>query len=209
MRELEGGDVNKIRVWDGDGSSEAILTSVTTLQAGIWYYVAFTWSPSGRKLYVNGVLEASNTRGNSLGFATLAKLGSWLDRGYLNGFIDDLRISNRARTDAEILAAYQSGQPLPVDEWITYLLRFDDNLNYGQGGYYISPEYDVSSVNKAARGKVYWQEDADGIQRIVYAKLDNQADWTQVTNGGLLPISAGDVLTNRKLQLKVKMLKVI
>jgi len=128
---------------------------------------------------------------------------------HANVLFDDLRISAIARSDTEWTNTYTSGEPLLVDEWTTYLLRFDDNLNYGQGGYYISPEYDVSSVNKAARGKVYWQEDADGIQRIVYAKLDNQADWTQVTNGGLLPISAGDVLTNRKLQLKVKMLKVI
>jgi len=129
MREFEGGNVNKIRVWDGDGSSEAALTSVTTLQAGIWYYVAFTWSPSGRKLYVNGVLEASNTRSNNLGFATLAKIGSWQSRGYLNGLIDDLRISNKARTDAEIAAAYQSGQPLPVDEWTTLKMNFDGSLS--------------------------------------------------------------------------------
>lgn len=128
MREFEGGDVNKIRVFDGDDSTEVILISVTTLQAGIWYYVAFTWSPSGRKLYVNGVLEASNTRSNNLGFATLAKIGSWLSRGYLNGLIDDLRISNRARTDAEIAAAYASGQPLPVDEWTTYKLTFNGSI---------------------------------------------------------------------------------
>jgi len=130
MREFGGDVVNKIRVWDGDGSSEAVLTSVTTLQAGIWYYVAFTWSPSGRKLYVNGVLEASNTRSNNLGFATLAKIGSWYSRSYLNGLIDDLRISSRARTDEEIAAAYASNQPLPVDEWTTCKMSFDGNLIY-------------------------------------------------------------------------------
>jgi len=132
MREFEGGDVNKIRVFDGDDSTEVILISVTTLQAGIWYYVAFTWSPSGRKLYVNGVLEASNTRSNNLGFATLAKIGSWMSRGYLNGLIDDLRISNRARTDAEIAAAYNSNTPAVWDEDTTYLLRFDGNLDSAQ-----------------------------------------------------------------------------
>jgi len=138
MREFEGGDVNnvnKIQVWDGDGSSEAILTSVTTLQAGIWYYVAFTWSPSGRKLYVNGVLEASNTRSNNLGFATLAKIGSWLSigYGYLDGLIDDLRISNRARSDAEIQAAYRNNQPLPVDAWTTLKLDFNGDLSTQSG----------------------------------------------------------------------------
>lgn len=45
-----------------------------------------------------------------------------------NGLIDDLRISNRARSDDEILAAYQSGQPAPVDEWTTAKFDFDNRL---------------------------------------------------------------------------------
>lgn len=125
-----------------------------------------------------------------------------------NSLIDDLRISNRARTDEEILAAYQSGQPLPVDEWTTYKLGFDGSLNFGQGGYYISPEYDLSAVGTAATSAITWQEDADGVQRTVYAKLDNQSDWTQVQNGGKLPISTGGVLTGRKLQIKTKLIRV-
>jgi len=209
MREFVGGDVNKIRVWDGDGSSEAILTSVTTLQAGIWYYVAFTWSPSGRKLYVNGVLEASNTRSNNLGFATLAKIGSWGNESYLNGLIDDLRISNRARTDEEIAAAYQSGQPMPIDEYTTYLLRFSGALNFGRGGYYISPQYDLSTVGSYVKHRVYWQEDADQGECLVYAKLDNQSDWTQLNNGGSLPIVVGQDLTGRNIQFKAKLLDLV
>jgi hypothetical protein len=94
-----------------------------------------------------------------------------------------------------------------VDEWTTYKLNFDGNLNFGQGGYYLSPEFDLSAVGTAVGSKISWQEDADGIQRSVYAKLDNQADWTQVVNGGKLPIGYGDVLTGRKLQLKAKLLK--
>lgn len=42
---------------------------------------------------------------------------------------DDFRISNIARSDAEIAEAYSSGQPLPVDEWTTYKLDFDDNID--------------------------------------------------------------------------------
>ena len=44
---------------------------------------------------------------------------------FANMLFDDLRISNRARTDAEILAVYQSGQPLPYDANTTWLSRFD------------------------------------------------------------------------------------
>ena len=97
---------------------------------------------------------------------------------------------------------------MPVDKWTTYKLGFDGNLNFGQGGYYISPEYDLSAVGTAATSAITWQEDADGVQRTVYAKLDNQSDWTQVQNGGKLPISTGGVLTGRKLQIKTKLIRV-
>jgi hypothetical protein len=49
-----------------------------------------------------------------------------------NGLIDDLRISNIARTDAEILADYNSGAALPVDDYTTAKLNFDgDTLAEG------------------------------------------------------------------------------
>jgi len=195
MREFEGGDVNKIRVWDGDGSSEAILTSVTTLQAGIWYYVAFTWSPSGRKLYVNGVLEASNTRSNNLGFATLAKIGSWLSRGYLNGLIDDLRIDNIARSDAEILAAYQSGQPLQRDQYTTCLLTFDGTLRDK------TRQFEVLS-NTPSTGYISWSDLNIGYKGIFYNVADGSTnkkfawwDYTQpyvLQTGDELPVLTND-----------------
>src|SRR5690606_14922561 len=49
---------NKLRVWDGDGETEDDgLISTTVLQKDVWYHFAFTWSPSGRRLYINGSLE--------------------------------------------------------------------------------------------------------------------------------------------------------
>ncbi|WP_424610895.1 LamG domain-containing protein [Caldanaerobacter sp.] len=181
-----------------------------TVSSG-WHYFALAWdkATTTAKMYVDGVVVASNTVAPlPSAFARVAYIGSWINGSYqLNSLIDDLRISNRARTDAEIAAAYASGQALPVDEWTTYLLRFDGNLNFGQGGYWQSPEYDLTAVGTAVGSKISWQEDADGIQRSVYAKLDNQADWVEVQNGGKLPINYGDVLTGRKLQLKAKLLK--
>lgn len=43
--------------------------------------------------------------------------------------IDDIRISNRARSDQEIRTLYQSGQPAPVDAWTVLKLDFNSNLN--------------------------------------------------------------------------------
>jgi hypothetical protein len=47
-------------------------------------------------------------------------LGSSQIGSYPNAAYADLRCSSRCRSDAEDLAAYQSGEPLPVDEWTTY-----------------------------------------------------------------------------------------
>jgi hypothetical protein len=58
---------------------------------------------------------------------------------YINTLIDDLRISSIARTDEEIAAAYQSGQPLP-DEWTTYKLDFDDKVRITTQGQIICNE---------------------------------------------------------------------
>lgn len=193
------------------GGSVISVTAVSPIQGG-WHFASCKWSSSGISLVVDNQSPVTNTY--SGGIATLDTtftIGSEhnFNQNYLNSYIDDLRISSRARTDEEIAQAYASGQPLPVDEWTTYKLGFDGNLNFGQGGSYISPEYVLSAVGTAATSAISWTEDADGIQRTVYAKLDNQADWTQLQNGGKLPINAGDVLTDRTLQLKTKLLKVV
>jgi len=174
-----------------------------------WHYFAMVWSKERFAVFLDGIKKSELLNPSYLpqSLAATFNIGHTGGNYQCNSLIDDLRISNRARTDEEILAAYQSGQPLPVDEWTTYKLGFDGNLNFGQGGYYLSPEYDLSAVGTVVGSKITWQEDNDEIQRLVYAKLDNQADWVEVANGGKLPINYGDVLTGRKLQLKAKLLK--
>jgi len=205
-------NTGKIHFTIYNSSGVAQIISVDKPTVG-WHFFAAKWSASEMALFIDGVKVGSiaNPSLPSSFADTVISIGCRPDSPYdnVNTLIDDLRISNRARTDEEIAAAYQSGQPLPVDEWTTYKLGFDDNLNFGQGGYYLSPEFDLSAVGTAATSAISWQEDADGIQRTVYAKLDNQTDWTQVQNGGKLPISTGELLAGRKLQLKTKLLKVV
>ena len=47
----------------------------------------------------------------------------------VNTLIDDFRVSNRVRTDAEIQTLYQSNQPAPKDADTTLKLTFDGNLD--------------------------------------------------------------------------------
>ena len=124
MRDKDSG---MLAGWDGDGTSESVYWGTTVIQPKTWYFFAFTWSSTGRKLYLNGVLEATSTRTTPIGMSANARIGGW-GGNYLNGLIDDLRISSIARSDDEIAAAYQSGQSLPVDEYTTLKMNFDGSL---------------------------------------------------------------------------------
>ncbi len=98
-----------------------------------WRYIALTWNKTTTtaKVYVDGMVVVSNaTAPLPSAFAATAYIGSWINSVFqLNTLIDDLRISNIARSDAEIAEAYASGQLLPTDEHTTYKLNFDDNIN--------------------------------------------------------------------------------
>lgn len=112
----------------------AILPSA--IQPEQWCYVAANWLNGQMKITLYNsatgqVATASVTKSDwpSMSGYTAASVGHGEGNGYQsNCIIDDFRISSRARTDAEILAAYQSGQPLPVDADTTYKLSFNSSI---------------------------------------------------------------------------------
>jgi len=96
-----------------------------------WACLAFVYDNGVYRLYANGV-KIAEAVGELLDYS---QLGNELvlnkprsNFRFLNGLIDDLRISNIARTDEEIAAAYASGQPLPKDQYTTCKLTFDLTL---------------------------------------------------------------------------------
>ena len=109
---------------------EIIDTSV--LVVGTPYRITVSGNGSVLRLYKNGVQVGTNLAYVEPVGALPANMfiGSrWNSTGQCNGLIDDLRISNRARTGAEILAAYQSGVALPFDRYTTLKLNCDPTDN--------------------------------------------------------------------------------
>jgi len=106
-------------------------TPAGTIEANNWYYIALRWSATTGKqaLFVNGVKYEQDLPN---GVATMFPATVSIVNDY-SAYIDDLRISNRARTDAEILSAYQSGQPAPVDANTILKADFDGNLDAQSG----------------------------------------------------------------------------
>ena len=116
---------------NANGVSNIIsLGSITTPG---WYNFAVSWQAGvGGYAYLNGVYKgsvAANYLPTTIS-SPVAYIGSLIGSFQFNQLIDDLRISNRLRTVAEIQSAYQTNQPLPVDADTTCKINFDDYSLY-------------------------------------------------------------------------------
>lgn len=89
-----------------------IVRSTTYLQTGRWYHVLATWDSSGAKMYVNGVLENSNSNAYTAATTTgRLVIGARFDQSAydsLDGVLDNVIIYNRALTAAEVLQLYNA-----------------------------------------------------------------------------------------------------
>ena len=94
---------------DGDF---AFQTGVNSIPAGTWTHIAVTWEMSGeRRIYVNGSLSATDSRGTNGQIGALRTLYMGDNRSTYhpggtansaNGIIDEVRIYSRPQTQAEI-----------------------------------------------------------------------------------------------------------
>jgi hypothetical protein len=94
---------------------EDLMTSTSTLSLNTWYHIAATYDGTTMKIYLNGNLVASKF--SSVIFAnagpnlTIGNWGPGTDRGF-PGIIDEARVWNIARTQAQIAAdMYRSIAP--------------------------------------------------------------------------------------------------
>ena len=81
-----------------------------------WHAVAGTWDGATRKIYIDGLLQASDTPGDPAISTANFRVGTTLADENFKGWIDELLIVNRALTATEVgayaLGAYAVG-PLP------------------------------------------------------------------------------------------------
>ena len=116
----------KLRNYSGVEKDLDIPDSVVT---NGWHFFSIKWSQTNMTLCIdnNAQFAENPPLPSDLSTCTIGRHPS-VPTTTINTLIDDLRISNRARTDEEILAAYQSGRPAPVDEWTTATFDFENRL---------------------------------------------------------------------------------
>lgn len=99
----------------GLGGSHTVATAMQAFAAGQWYYVTLTWSGGNYNVYVNGAARASGTYTNLTtlhSFAHIGKQGNEVNPGSpdesFDGFMDEVRVSNTARSAGWILTEYNN-----------------------------------------------------------------------------------------------------
>ena len=110
----------------GTGNPDTTIQSMTTVTTGEWMHIAAVRSGDTIKVYVNGVLEATQATGNSgaLTAPSVITFGGYSTASSqrYNGLLDDVQVFARALSDSEIVDVYsvlgrQNTAPLPpVDE---------------------------------------------------------------------------------------------
>jgi hypothetical protein len=100
-----------------DSSTSVTLTSPTVINDDNWHHVGFSFGNGAVNLYVDGKIVASNVLGGTMSQITNDRLfigATWnYSAGITNNFsgiIDEVRISNVARTPTEIYESYNIGK---------------------------------------------------------------------------------------------------
>jgi len=94
----------------GTGNPDNTLNSISNINNGEWHYVTATRvrSTGAKKIYIDGILDNSNIAGTaSLTSPPDLRIGGIrTGGGYYNGILDEIRLSNVARSSSWIQAEY-------------------------------------------------------------------------------------------------------
>lgn len=94
-----------------------------------WRHWAVRWNGTTVDVFIDGDVVASFTFDDPIDFENDRLYVGCSENGMQwNERIDDIRISSVARSDTEIAAIYNSGEPAPVDDQTEYKIPFDNTL---------------------------------------------------------------------------------
>jgi hypothetical protein len=164
------GSTNEVNAFRFNGPTQLInywwgsdlVVNIPNVLDGNWHHVVATFNGTTRSIYMDGVLRGSDTpTGHNVTITnnlTIAKTCPFCGVELLNGAMDEVRIWNVGRTQAQILATMNSTIPVNTAGLAAYY-RMDegtgtittDNTGNGNNGTLISnPTWIVPSTSPAA-----------------------------------------------------------
>jgi len=203
---LRHGADNMWYAMTSNGAGQQSMVKINdTLLIG-WHHFAMRWSVSELALFIDGVKVGSvnnpylpSTMNNNF------SIGRWLldAYGWTNTYIDDLALYNRALSDNEVQAIYNSNQPAPITENTTYALRFDNSLKVGRGGYRLSKPIYLKSLGTCNGSNISWEANIPaGCDVKVYASVDGSTFQECENNAPIPSLSEGVSLVDKVLTVK-------
>jgi uncharacterized protein (TIGR02145 family) len=116
---------NKLTFWTGGTGWSGYLSTTDSYVDGNWYHAVATYDGTTRKIYVNGILKASDAVAyTSINAANIALGGYNGCNGGFNGKLDDIRVYYTSLSDAQVMRIYKSESP----ELVAYY-PFNGNAN--------------------------------------------------------------------------------
>jgi hypothetical protein len=114
----------KVNVWNASGTATAI--SIGTITYGTWNHAVVRYDGTKLDGFLNGVVSISGTFARSkptsqfwtIGEGDVTNLGS--GGLYFNGLVDEMRIWNSARTNAQVTAAWNKTVPANSPNLVAY-----------------------------------------------------------------------------------------
>jgi hypothetical protein len=136
-----------------------------------WVHVVHTYAPGESRLYVNGRLDGVTTQKDPpLNIRTPARMwiGGWYGNYRLRGDIDEVRISNVARSADWVRLEYENQKPMQT--LVGTLVQPGDAFSVSQERVTLDEGKSVTLTAKAGGAeKIYWLVTRDGRETVVAA----------------------------------------
>jgi hypothetical protein len=191
-----GGGVPNIHLMLDENDNSG-LEGVTTISANTWYYIAGTWDGTTRQVYLNGNQEISGSRNGTIGSDTRdLYIGGRIGlTDSINGILDEVRISNIARSASWITTEYNN--TLSPSTFYTLGSRESPAIIYSSPGILASKVLDTTILN-ARWDAIEWDSSLAGGTGITFdmrasdtAFLTDNTTLSWISVGSTSPVYAG------------------
>lgn len=157
-----GGSSWTLRSIDSAGNITQQVASLSACNTVGWHTFAVKWDATELSMWEAGIkrLTVATPSIPSVYTSPTYSVGAHSNtlNQQWNGLIDDVLVSNRVMTDAELIAMTASGAVISGDYSTTYHLRMDGTTLHGESGYRLSTAVDLTPIGTIGGSTVSWTE---------------------------------------------------